>query len=176
MGRIRPARVLRARCRTAVIARPVEPSSHHHALMATSNSPTCGHSNSPRHDPAVDGRRGCLFPGSSNRLLGQAERVRPEASAGERWSSYGPRRGRPQACPVDGWLVHRGRGLPPIRVGNFGGRHGHHATRPCQRLHLVIGGAVSAMHSTRFSAASISIFSASVLTPRRPFSLNLPKT
>ena len=87
--------------------------------MATSNSPTCGHSNSPRHDPADDGRKGCLFPGSSNRLLGQAERVRPEASAGERWSSYGPHRGRPQACPVGGWLVHRGRGLPPIRVGRF---------------------------------------------------------
>ena len=43
------------------------------------------------------------------RLLGQAKRVRPEASAGDRWSSHGPRRGRPQAGPVDGGLVHHGR-------------------------------------------------------------------
>ena len=29
-------------------------------LLATSNSTTRGHSTSPRHDQAVDGRRGCL--------------------------------------------------------------------------------------------------------------------
>jgi hypothetical protein len=78
-------------------------------LMATSNSPTCGHSNSPRQDGRIMGflplsewiamlrcrggclsglqlpvglvrgggpSRGVLIP-SSNRLFGQAKRVRP---------------------------------------------------------------------------------------------------
>jgi len=52
----------------------------------------------------------------------------------------------------------------------------HHANRPCRRFHFVRRGAVSAMHSTKFSAASMNLFSASVLMPRRSLSLNLPKT
>jgi len=117
------------------------------ALVATSNSPTCGHSNSPGRTGRIMGCRSpsvliatCEVGGAClrwvqslvwlggrwprgwlfsffNRLLGQAKRVRPEASAGERWSSHGPRRGRPQAGPVGGWLVHRGRELPAVDGG-----------------------------------------------------------
>lgn len=50
-------------------------------------------------------------------------------------------------------------------------------TRPAtHQFHSELRGAVSAMHSTKFSAASMSIFSASVLMPRRSLSLNFPKT
>jgi hypothetical protein len=43
--------------------------------------------------------------------VGQAKRVRPEASLGERWASRESRRDRPQARPVGGRLVHGGREL-----------------------------------------------------------------
>lgn len=55
------------------------------------------------------GQDGGIFVFSSLAAVREAKRVRPEASAGERWASHGPRRGRPQACPVGGWLVHGGR-------------------------------------------------------------------
>ena len=48
----------------------------------------------------------CFFNG-----VGQTKCVRPEACVGERWARREPRRGRPQARPVGGRLVHGGREL-----------------------------------------------------------------
>ena len=73
--------------------------------MATSNSPTCGRANSSRQDDGIVGLFGFFLNGCSASEARQAE--------GERRGAVGkprtPQGGRPQACPVDGWLVHGGR-------------------------------------------------------------------
>jgi hypothetical protein len=86
--------------------------------MATSNSPTRGQSNSPRQDGVDYGFRGVFDLAVLDFLLIgclASEARQAEGSVGERWSSHGPRRGRPQAWPVGGWLVHRGRELAGLR-------------------------------------------------------------
>lgn len=80
--------------------------------------PTCGHPNFSRP------RRGdCLpFP-LFQRLSGKRSASGRRRSAGERWTSHGPRRGRPQTCPVGGWLVHGARGRWSVSRGLERGPH-----------------------------------------------------
>ncbi len=89
--------------------------------MATSNSSTCGHpkllqAGRSKYRWFQEFGLGSRSAGCWRWVwvlrsigVGQAKRVRPEASAGERWASHEPRRGCPQARPVGRWLVHGGR-------------------------------------------------------------------
>jgi len=73
--------------------------------MATPNCSTYGRSNCSRQDHGIVG----LFVFFLERLFGKRSASGRRREAGERWASHARRRGRPQACPVGGWLVHGGR-------------------------------------------------------------------